>query len=68
VTIEQAFAETASADDLPGTVLDDRTIATGSGRLRIDQLKPAGKRSMSWADFCNGYRVRPGDRFGTPAA
>lgn len=52
----------------PGTLDDDLLVRCREGRLQICELKPAGKRLMSWADFCNGYRVRPGDRFGTPAA
>ncbi len=47
----------------PGTVDADGHVATGSGRLEIRELKPAGKRLMHWKDFCNGYRVEQGDHF-----
>ncbi len=47
----------------PGTILGDYTVATGAGRLRILELKPAGSKLMSWQDFVNGRHVRPGDKF-----
>lgn len=47
----------------PGVVDDDLCVGTSAGRLRIRQIKPAGKRLMDWRDFANGYRIRPGDRF-----
>jgi methionyl-tRNA formyltransferase len=47
----------------PGTVDAAGQVATGAGRLAIRELKPAGKRLMSWKDFCNGYRVEQGDHF-----
>lgn len=50
-------------DPASGEVTGDLRVATGSGTLEIRELKPAGKRLMSWTDFCNGYRVEPGDRF-----
>ncbi len=64
VTIARARAaeETSSAVE-PGTVLDGLTIAAGTGRLEIVQLKPAGKKLIGWGDFVNGYRVEPGARF-----
>ncbi|HDZ21737.1 hypothetical protein LCGC14_0284990 [marine sediment metagenome] len=47
----------------PGMFDDELRVRTGGGRLRIDQIKPAGKRLMAWADFVNGYRIALGDRF-----
>ncbi len=50
-----------------GTVIeaDQRLVlATGEGELEILELQPAGKRSMSAADFLRGNRARVGDRFG----
>jgi methionyl-tRNA formyltransferase len=45
-------------------VLDDELcVATGNGRVRILELKPAGKRLMAFKDFANGYRLTAGDRF-----
>jgi len=48
---------------VPGTVDDELCVATGRRRVRILELKPAGKRLMAFSDFANGYRVAPGDRF-----
>ncbi len=39
-------------------------IATGSGRLFIHALQPAGKRVMEVAEFLRGYPVRARDKFG----
>jgi len=57
-----ALSEVASAAGraVPGTVDEEYLVATGSGRLRIVQIQPAGGRLMAWRDFVNGYRVRPG--------
>jgi methionyl-tRNA formyltransferase len=42
-------------------------IAAGAGRLAIEQLQVAGKRSMSVAEFLRGYPVAVGDRLGASA-
>ncbi len=47
----------------PGQVDEDLLVATGKGRLKILEIKPAGKRLMAWKDFVNGYRVTKGDKF-----
>jgi methionyl-tRNA formyltransferase len=47
----------------PGQMDDELCVATGCGRLRILELKPAGKRLMAFRDFANGYRVSAGDGF-----
>jgi methionyl-tRNA formyltransferase len=47
----------------PGVLGDDLTVACGTGRIAIVQIKPAGGRLMPWQDFVNGHRVRPGCRF-----
>ncbi|MDP6544915.1 MAG: methionyl-tRNA formyltransferase [Phycisphaerae bacterium] len=47
----------------PGTVDDELCVATGHRRVRILELKPAGKRLMAFSDFANGYRLSAGDRF-----
>jgi methionyl-tRNA formyltransferase len=39
-------------------------IATGDHPLEVQDLQPAGKRSMSAAEFLRGHRVHAGDRFG----
>jgi methionyl-tRNA formyltransferase len=51
----------------PGTVLvaagETLVIATGAGALAIEQIQPAGKRTMSAGEFLRGAPIRPGDRF-----
>lgn len=57
-----------AADEPPGTVLeagDGRfVVATGEGELAILSVQPAGKRTLSAAEFLRGYHVRRGDRLG----
>jgi methionyl-tRNA formyltransferase len=52
----------------PGVVLqahgDQLIVATGSGVLRILQIRPAGKKSQSVAEFLRGYHLKAGDRLG----
>ena len=70
-TVVLARAEAVSADAMhkadgsaePGTVVSDLAVATGSGALRILELKPAGGRLMTWEAYVNGRHVRPDDRF-----
>ena len=66
VTIASAAVVGAPADDPVGHLDSDLTAATGSGRLAVREIKPAGKRLMSWHDFVNGYRVSAGDCFVDP--
>jgi methionyl-tRNA formyltransferase len=49
-----------------GTITDDLTVNVPDGVVEILQLKVAGKRTMRWRDFVNGYRVAAGDRFACP--
>ncbi|MFP6648066.1 MAG: methionyl-tRNA formyltransferase, partial [Pirellulaceae bacterium] len=53
--IDQALVLAASAEGQAGEILelDEQGIhvATGSGRIVIEQLKPAGKRMLSSAEF-----------------
>ncbi len=61
---ETAAMENAVAAE-PGTVVtsNDRfVVATGEGLLAIDELKPAGKRVLSSAEFLRGNPVPVGDR------
>jgi len=46
-----------------GAIDENLCVSAGRGRVRIAEIKPAGKRLMSWRDFVNGYRVQSGDRF-----
>jgi methionyl-tRNA formyltransferase len=46
----------------PGAFLDDLSIQTGRGRLRLLELRPAGGRLMGFEDYARGRRIAPGDR------
>jgi methionyl-tRNA formyltransferase len=46
-----------------GTIDENLNVICGQDRLQIMQLKPENSRLMSYADFVNGRRVSPGDRF-----
>jgi len=63
VTIASACVVPGAAGRPAGEIDSDLTVATGEGRLRITEIKPAGKRLMSWQDFVNGYRAAEGDCF-----
>ena len=63
VVIARAEALAGPVADAPGVVDDELCVATGRGRVRILELKPAGKRLMAFGDFANGYRVAAGDSF-----
>jgi methionyl-tRNA formyltransferase len=57
----------AASGPQPGTVLETTTrlvVATADGALEIRELQPAGKRSMSAADFARGNRIAAGDDLG----
>jgi methionyl-tRNA formyltransferase len=47
----------------PGTIDENLNVICGKNRLQIVQLKPENSRLMTFADFVNGRRVSPGDRF-----
>jgi methionyl-tRNA formyltransferase len=66
LTVAQAQRAEGEAQDAPGVLDADLHIATGAGRIDLLEVKPDGKRLMSWQDFCNGYRVRQGGRFDSP--
>ena len=66
VTIARTRVAEGPAKGKPGILDEDLRVATGLGRLQIVEIKPAGKRLMSWGDFVNGYRVSPGDLFNLP--
>ena len=67
VTVAPSTVETGSGCSPPGTILNTSNqllVATGDAILAIDELQPAGKRSMPVGDFLRGNRVSVGDRFG----
>jgi methionyl-tRNA formyltransferase len=43
-------------------------VACGEGKMRIEELQPAGGRRMTAAAFAAGRRLAPGARFGAGAA
>lgn len=53
--LEIVEAAVDSGSGVPGTLQDD-LIATGSGGLRLRQVRPAGKSTMPAADWLRGYR------------
>ena len=55
-------AETIGGET-PGAFDEDLLVQTNSGRVRILEIKPAGKKLMAFDAFVNGYRIAPGDRF-----
>ena len=64
VVITWAVAGPSSPDPTvePGMVLPDLSIQCGQGVLKIEKIKPAGGKEMSWQDFVNGRHLQPGDR------
>ena len=58
-----AVQDDAAAAGEPGMLDENLCVWAGLGRLQVVEIQPAGKRRMSWLDFVNGYRPRPGDRF-----
>ena len=62
----EAFSKVATVD--PGQILqvleDSLVVQTGDGVLRILEVQPAGKRSMSARDFFNGRHGQVGEKLG----
>ncbi len=53
----------------PGTIVHVRerlVVAAGAAFVELLQIQPEGKRLMSAEEFLRGYRLRVGDRLGTP--
>jgi methionyl-tRNA formyltransferase len=59
--VRRAAVENA-ADPLggPGVVLEDGSIACAPGSVKLLEVVPPGKRSMTFEAFMNGYGVTPG--------
>ncbi|MCO6438017.1 MAG: methionyl-tRNA formyltransferase [Phycisphaerae bacterium] len=53
-------------DHPPGTVDQRLCVAANDGLVEILEIRPSGGRVMTWPDFVNGRRVRPGDVLLTP--
>jgi methionyl-tRNA formyltransferase len=60
--------DVAAAGEIVVAERDRLLVQTGDGQISLDQLKPAGKRSMDAAEFIRGYKPTPGERFGAIAA
>ena len=63
VSIARAISDSAETKKEPGTILDDYSIAAGGGVVKILEIQPSGSKLMSWQDFINGRRVKPGEKF-----
>ncbi len=51
----------------PGEVIEagkNLIVAAGKGALKIERLRPEGRKEISGEEFVRGYRVKKGDRFG----
>jgi len=59
-------AEPIDGTGEPGKIIKaDRelVVATGKGALKIEKLKPEGKKEISGEEFIRGYRIQTGDFF-----
>jgi len=63
MVIARAEVDSGAAMLSPGMLDEELCVSTGAGWIRIVELKPAGKRLMSFKDFANGYRLSAGDGF-----
>ncbi len=55
-----------SGSGRPGEVLETKRgliVATGKEALKLEKLKPEGRKEISGEEFVRGYRVNVGDRF-----
>jgi methionyl-tRNA formyltransferase len=60
--------ESESPEDAVGRLEADGGIRCATGRIRLLEVQPAGKRRMSFDDFARGHDLEPGDRLrGEPA-
>jgi len=64
VTIAKASVVSADTQPEPiGSLDDDLNINCSQNKLKILQLKPAGRKLMDFQDFANGRQTAPGDKF-----
>ncbi len=68
LAVLKARPSTDAASAPPGTILGlsehGLRVATGEGILDLVELQPENRRAMDARSFQNGFRVKPGDRFG----
>lgn len=63
--LEVSEVETPAPDLRPGQIVGGKEflVAAGDGVLRIDRLRPAGKREMTGQEFMHGYQLPSGTNF-----
>ncbi|MDD5559267.1 methionyl-tRNA formyltransferase [Candidatus Methylomirabilis sp.] len=70
VKLLQAEVEMATGTPAGTVCAIDRAkgvlVAAGQGGLWLSQVQPENRRVMTAAEFASGYRVKPGDLFGSP--
>jgi methionyl-tRNA formyltransferase len=58
---------TCGNDYVPGTIAtvssDNLVVVCGAGMLRVEKIKPEGKRVMTVHDFLLGSKIEEGTRF-----
>jgi methionyl-tRNA formyltransferase len=66
LNIDRVVVHALVSEKSPGTVVElspHLLVATADGVLEVEELQPAGKRSMPAGDFLRGNRVAIGDKF-----
>lgn len=66
IKIHTANSVPLASDQSPGAILsigDSIVVATGEGRLSIQELQIEGKRAMNAKEFLNGHALKVGDIF-----
>jgi methionyl-tRNA formyltransferase len=61
-----AAADAPHASLGPGELLAGKhevLVGTGSGPVRLGEVRPPGRRAMPAADWARGLRLGPGERF-----
>jgi methionyl-tRNA formyltransferase len=67
MSIDRVAIVAADSELPPGAIVETSNrlvVATGDGALELLEVQPAGKRSMTAAEFLRGNRVQIGDRLG----
>jgi methionyl-tRNA formyltransferase len=62
-TAEPAPGEHEVGEPVPGTLLGDEVVC-GLGRLELVEVRPEGRSAQSFAAWCRGARLAPGERLG----
>lgn len=65
-------ARVEPGEGIPGTILecgaDGPLVACGENALRLLEVQPEGRKTMTGAEYGRGYRLRAGDRLGAKSA